>query len=84
MISVLRLDGGLFFATADALEERIRALASDQGEQLHALVPDLEGVSLGPAISTATSTVPSKRSSPRTGLPRHPSAYLARAADESG
>jgi SulP family sulfate permease len=43
---VLRLDGGLFFATADALEERICALASDQGEQLHALVLDLEGVSL--------------------------------------
>jgi len=45
-IGVLRLDGGLFFATADALEERIRALASDQEEPLHALVLDLEGVSL--------------------------------------
>jgi sulfate permease, SulP family len=45
-IRVLRLDGGLFFATADALEERIRALVSDQEEPLHALVLDLEGVSL--------------------------------------
>jgi SulP family sulfate permease len=45
-IGVLRLDGGLFFATADALEERIRALVSDQEEPLHALVLDLEGVSL--------------------------------------
>ena len=26
-IDVLRLDGGLFFATAEALEDRIRALA---------------------------------------------------------
>jgi len=45
-IGVLRLDGGLFFATADALEERIRALVSDEEEPLHALVLDLEGVSL--------------------------------------
>ena len=45
-IGVLRLDGGLFFATADALEERIRALVSDQEEPLHAVVLDLEGVSL--------------------------------------
>jgi high affinity sulfate transporter 1 len=45
-IGVLRLDGGLFFATADALEERILALVSDQEEPLHALVLDLEGVSL--------------------------------------
>src|SRR4029077_15568503 len=45
-IRVLRLDGGLFFATADALEERIRALVSEQEEPLHALVLDLEGVSL--------------------------------------
>ena len=28
-IVVLRLDGGLFFATAEALEDRIRALADD-------------------------------------------------------
>ena len=37
-IAVLRLDGGLFFATAEALEDRIREL--DEA----ALVLDLEGV----------------------------------------
>lgn len=41
-IAVLRIDGGLFFATTEALEERIRELAQD-GDQ-HALVLDLEGV----------------------------------------
>jgi sulfate permease, SulP family len=41
-IAVLRMDGGLFFATAEALEERIRELAKD-GDQ-RALVLDLEGV----------------------------------------
>ena len=42
-ICVLRLDGGLFFATAEALEDRIRALAAD-GDRPSALVLDLEGV----------------------------------------
>ena len=42
-IEVLRLDGGLFFATAEALEDRIRGLAED-GSQPRALVLDLEGV----------------------------------------
>jgi sulfate permease, SulP family len=42
-IAVLRLDGGLFFATAEALEDRIRALAED-GDRRRALVLDLEGV----------------------------------------
>jgi len=42
-IAVLRLDGGLFFATTEALESRIRALAEDDG-RLEALVLDLEGV----------------------------------------
>jgi sulfate permease, SulP family len=42
-IGVLRLDGGLFFATAEAYDERIRGLmASDR--PLRALVLDLEGV----------------------------------------
>jgi sulfate permease, SulP family len=36
------MDGGLFFATAEALEERVRELAQD-GDQ-RALVLDLEGV----------------------------------------
>jgi anti-anti-sigma factor len=42
-IAVLRLDGGLFFATAEALEDRVRGLAED-GTQTRALVLDLEGV----------------------------------------
>ena len=40
-IVVLRLDGGLFFATAEALENRIRDLVD---ERVRALVLDLEGV----------------------------------------
>jgi sulfate permease, SulP family len=40
-ISVLRLDGGLFFATAEAFEDRVRALG-DRGHR--ALVLDLGGV----------------------------------------
>ena len=39
---VLRLDGGLFFATAEALEDRIRGAADER--PLRALVLDLEGV----------------------------------------
>jgi anti-anti-sigma factor len=42
-IAVLRLDGGLFFATAEALESRVRGLA-DGPERLRGLVLDLEGV----------------------------------------
>ena len=42
-IAVLRLDGGLFFATAEALEDRVRALTED-GDRPCALVLDLEGV----------------------------------------
>ena len=42
-IAVLRLDGGLFFATAEALEERVRELTEREGG-LRALVLDLEGV----------------------------------------
>jgi sulfate permease, SulP family len=42
-IAVLRLDGGLFFATAEALEARVRGL-SEGDAQLSALVLDLEGV----------------------------------------
>ena len=41
-IAVLRIDGGLFFATAEALEERVRELAEDGHHR--ALVLDLEGV----------------------------------------
>jgi len=42
-IVVLRFDGGLFFATAEALEDRIRALVEDGGGP-RALVLVLEGV----------------------------------------
>jgi high affinity sulfate transporter 1 len=42
-IAILRFDGGLFFATADALEDRVRGLAVDGGPP-RALVLDLEGV----------------------------------------
>jgi sulfate permease, SulP family len=40
-VTVLRLDGGLFFATAEALENRVRDLADGD---VRALVLDLEGV----------------------------------------
>src|SRR4051812_5608108 len=42
-VVVLRLDGGLFFATAEALEERVRDL-TDGGHGLRAVVLDFEGV----------------------------------------
>jgi sulfate permease, SulP family len=42
-VAVLRMDGGLFFATAEALEERVRALAQEDHDR-RALVLDLEGV----------------------------------------
>jgi anti-anti-sigma factor len=42
-IAVVRLDGGLFFATADALEDRVRGLI-EAGDGMRAIVLDLEGV----------------------------------------
>jgi sulfate permease, SulP family len=42
-IAVLRLDSGLFFATTEALEDRVRQLA-EEGPRGRALVLDLEGV----------------------------------------
>jgi anti-anti-sigma factor len=42
-VSVVRLDGGLFFATAEALEDRVRGLAENDRHGC-ALVLDLEGV----------------------------------------
>jgi anti-anti-sigma factor len=44
-IVVLRIDGGLFFATSEALDERIRELADDD-PSITTLVLDLEGVDL--------------------------------------
>src|SRR5262249_19764104 len=42
-VAVIRFDGGLFFATSEALEKRIRGLL-DQPDPIHAIVLDLEGV----------------------------------------
>jgi sulfate permease, SulP family len=42
-VPVVRLDGGLFFATAEALEERIRGL-TETTRPPYAIVLDLEGV----------------------------------------
>jgi high affinity sulfate transporter 1 len=42
-ISVVRIDGGLFFATAGALDERVRLILISQPD-LRTLVLDLEGV----------------------------------------
>ena len=42
--AVVRLDGGLFFATAEALEERIRELAQDADPPLRAVILNVEGV----------------------------------------
>jgi len=42
-VAVLRLDGGLFFATAEALDDRIREL-TEHDPLLRAFVLDLEGV----------------------------------------
>jgi sulfate permease, SulP family len=52
-VVVLRLDGGLFFATADALEERIRAIVVQGDKPIHAVVLDLEGVDLVDAQGAA-------------------------------
>ena len=43
-IAVLRFDSGLFFATAQALEDRVRGLADDGAGPLTGLVLDFEGV----------------------------------------
>ena len=43
-IAVLRLDSGLFFATAEALEERVRELVEADGDAPVAVVLDLGGV----------------------------------------
>ena len=42
-VAVIRIDGGLFFATAAALDERVRAILASKPD-LHSLVLDLEGV----------------------------------------
>jgi anti-anti-sigma factor len=52
--AVVRLDGGLFFATAEALEERVRGLALDADPALRAVVLDLEGVDFVDSQGAAT------------------------------
>ena len=41
---MVRLDSGLFFATAQALEDRVRALTEEGPEPLRGVVLDLEAV----------------------------------------
>jgi sulfate permease, SulP family len=53
---VLRLDGGLFFATAEALEDRIRELQDGADPPLRTLVLDLEGVNFIDAQGAAKLT----------------------------
>ena len=43
-VVVLRLDSGLFFATSQALEDRVRALAQDGSPPPRSVVLDFEGV----------------------------------------
>jgi len=42
-VAVVRIDGGLFFATSDALEDRVRTLIQET-PGVHGVVVDLEGV----------------------------------------
>ena len=42
-VAVIRIDGGLFFATVAALDERVRSILANQ-PGLHSVVLDLEGV----------------------------------------
>jgi high affinity sulfate transporter 1 len=52
-IVVLRLESGLFFATADALHERLRGVVERAGPELHAVVLDLGGVDFVDSQGTA-------------------------------
>ena len=51
-VAVLRVDGGLFFATADAVEDRVRGLIHDSPE-LSLLVLDCEGMNFVDAQGSA-------------------------------
>ena len=53
-LAMVRLDGGLFFATAEALEERIRALAQDADPPLRAVLLDMESVDFVDSQGAAT------------------------------
>jgi len=52
-VAVIRLDGGLFFATADALEDRIRSLIQDVPDAT-GVVLDCEGVNFLDSQGSAT------------------------------
>jgi SulP family sulfate permease len=52
-VAVVRLDGGLFFATSDALEDRVRALIQED-PSLVAVVLDFEGVNFIDSQGSAT------------------------------
>ena len=54
-VAVLRIDGGLFFATAEAVDERVRAI-TDGHPGLRTLVLDLEGVNFVDAQGAAKLT----------------------------
>ena len=51
-VAVIRLDGGLFFATSDALEDRIRDIAQSTPDLL-GIVLDCEGVDFVDSQGTA-------------------------------
>ena len=51
-VIVIRLDGGLFFATSDAVEDRIRTLVHDKPE-LTGIVLDCEGINFVDSQGTA-------------------------------
>ena len=52
-VAVIRIDGGLFFATAGALDERVRGRSSASQPGLRTLVLDLEGVNFVDSQGTA-------------------------------
>ena len=52
--AMVRLDGGLFFATAEALDARIRALVQDADPPLRAVLLDMEGVDFVDSQGAAT------------------------------
>ncbi len=52
-VVVVRLDGGLFFATADALQDRVRTLVQD-GSDVHGVVLDCEGINFLDSQGSAT------------------------------
>ncbi len=52
-VAVVRLDGGLFFATSDALQDRIRSVIQES-QDLAGVVIDLEGVNFIDSQGSAT------------------------------